>query len=66
MKETHRPPFPAWLDKARRRDARRWAKMSGEEMLTDIHQRAQEALEWAANRSPASHNGRSPRRASPS
>ena len=40
MSEPRKTPFPAWLDRIRRADARRWAKMSPEEIAADIHERA--------------------------
>ena len=43
MSEPRKPPFPAWLDRVRRRDARRWAKMTPEEIAADINRRGEKA-----------------------
>ena len=43
MSERHDPPFPAWLDRVRRANSRRHAKMSPKERIADIHRGAQEA-----------------------
>lgn len=43
MSEPRKPPFPAWLDRVRRRDARRWAKMTPEEIAADINCRGEKA-----------------------
>ena len=47
MSKACKPPFPAWLDRARRKDARRWAKMSPAEIVDDINRRGEEAERWA-------------------
>lgn len=45
MREPRKIPFPQWLDRVRRADARRWAEMSPEEVALDIHQRSRKSPE---------------------
>ena len=48
MNGARRVPFPKWLDQARRAQARRWARMTPEEIAAEIHRGAEEARKMVA------------------
>ena len=50
MTKRHNPGFPAWLDRARKADSRRYAKMTPEEVAADINRRGRQAAEGYAER----------------